>query len=375
MKRVLFLIFLWCATINTFFATPEYFNIKENYVPHWTAEDELLVKDRLQLMISPIELKFDAEVRENIKSYTTYGYKGTERIIGNTVLYFPIFEEVLQQYNLPDQLKYLTIVESKLNPHANSKAGAVGLWQLMPATARELGLNIGSYVDERRDPHKSTAAAAKHLKDMYNSFGDWQLAIAAYNSGAGNVRKAIRLSGSSKYAKLKSYLPRETQKYLSRFVAASYIAENFHFHNIQPRYPESNLSLFTEIKLYSSITFRKIASISGVNIKDIQKLNPAYLKGVVPSSRKGNYLILPNIGMTRFQNYLKYSDVKTNIPNLNTASSGGITLRKVTYTVKSGDTLSHLASIFNCDTSDIRSWNDLRSNRIFSNQELVLYVK
>ncbi|MGK0365392.1 MAG: membrane-bound lytic murein transglycosylase D [Saprospiraceae bacterium] len=378
-QQIVNLMFLLCAA-TSLFATTEIsvinsFTRLENTIPSWTAKDDALVKDRLQMMISPVELNFDSHAREYVQAHTTYGYKGTEKMLGNFTLYFPIFEQYLREYNLPQQLKYLPMIESKLNPHAISGAGAVGLWQFMPETGKELGLTIGTYTDERKDPNKSTEAAVRHLKRMHDNFGNWELAIAAYNCGAGNVRKAIRLSGSKEYRKLKKFLPRETQHYLPRFVAASYIAENFHFHGLRPRMPEQDLSMTSTVKLYSSITFRKIASLSGVALADVQKLNPAYNRGVIPATKKGHYLILPEIGMTRLQSHLKYSNIRTNNPELNTASSGGQVLQKVTYRVKSGDTLGALANTFNCDLSEILAWNDLSTSRINLRQELVFYMK
>ena len=158
--------FLLCA-VTSLFATIETtvinnFTRLENTTPRWTAKDDALVKDRLQMMISPVELNFDAHAKEYVQAYTTYGYKGTEKMLGSAELYFPIFEEYLREYNLPQQLKYLPMIESKLNPHATSGAGAVGLWQFMPATGRELGLTIGTYTDERKDPNKATEAAVRH---------------------------------------------------------------------------------------------------------------------------------------------------------------------------------------------------------------------
>ncbi len=362
-----------CATIET--STSNNFTRLESTTPHWTAKDDALVKDRLQMMISPVELNFDSHAKEYVQAYTTYGYKGTERMLGNSELYFPIFEEYLREYNLPQQLKYLPMIESKLNPHATSGAGAVGLWQFMPETGKELGLTIGTYTDERKDPNKATEAAVRHLKRMHDNFGSWELALAAYNCGAGNVRKAIRLSGSREYSKLKNYLPRETQQYLPRFVAASYIAENFHFHGLRPKLPEHGLSMTSTVKLYSSITFRKIASLSGVSLADVQKLNPAYNRGVIPATKKGHYLILPEIGMMRLQNHLKYSNIRTNNPELNTASSGGEILEKITYRVKSGDTLGSLANTFDCNLNQVYAWNDLSTSRIYLGQVLVFYMK
>ena len=378
-QQMMSLMFLLCA-VTSLFATIETskindFNRLENTIPRWTAKDDALVKDRLQMMISPVELNFDSHAKEYVQAYTTYGYKGTERMLGKSTLYFPIFEQYLREYNLPQQLKYLPMIESKLNPHATSGAGAVGLWQFMSGTAKELGLTIGTYTDERKDPNKSTEAAVRHLKRMHDNFGNWELAIAAYNCGAGNVRKAIRLSGSKEYKNLKKFLPRETQHYLPRFVAASYIAENFHFHGLRPKMPEQSLGMTSTVKLYSSITFRKIASLSGVPLTDVQKLNPAYNRGVIPATKKGHYLILPEIGMTRLQNHLKYSNIRTNNPELNTASGGGADLQKVSYRVKSGDTLGALAKTFNCKLNEVLAWNNLSTSRINLGQVLVFYMK
>ena len=378
-QQITFLLFLLCAFISTVSATEttihNAFATTAEEVPTWTEKDEALVKDRLQMMLSPVNLKFDKHTKEYIQAYTTYGYRGAEKMLGKTALYFPTFEEYLREYNLPQQLKYLPMVESGLNPHASSGAGAVGLWQFMPETAKEAGLTIGTYTDERKDLNKSTEAAVRHLKYMHETFGNWELAIAAYNCGAGTVRKAIRLSGSRKYSRVKNFLPRETQKYLPRFVAASYIAENYHLHGLRPDFPDYNLRMTSTVKLYSSMTFRKIAGLSGVDIQDIQLLNPAYNRGVIPASSRGHYLILPEIGMTRLENHLKYSNVKTNNPELNAASSGGQNLRKVTYTVKSGDTLSTLASAFKCDVKEVKTWNGISSNRIFAGQELMFFVR
>lgn len=383
-QQILFLLCLLCATTFSYAANNATDNLirtkhlsffSEAEMPRWSAKEEALVKDRLEMMISPVELKFDKIAKENIQAYTTYGYRGTEKMLGNSVLYFPMFEDYLRQYSLPQQLKYLPLVESQLNPHAVSNAGAVGLWQFMPETARELGLSIGTYSDERRDPNKATEAAVRHLKRMYDSFGSWELAITAYNCGAGNVRKAIRLSGSEKFSKLKKFLPRESQQYLPRFVAASYIAENFHLHGLRPDFPDYGLLMTSTVKLYSSIPFKKIAGLSGVSLEDIKKLNPAYLRGIIPASSKGNYLILPEIGMTRLQSHLKYSDIRTNIPSLNAESGGGTVLRKVTYTVKRGDTLGELAHTFQCSADEVRAWNNLRGDNIYQNQVLAFYVR
>ena len=234
-----------------------------------------------------------------------------------------------------------------------------------------------SYLDERHDPYKATEAAVIHLRDLYGQFGSWDLVLAAYNSGAGNVRKAIRHSGGKRdFWSIQPYLPSETREYIPRFIAASYIAENYHFHDLSPEHPKFSLRFTSTAKIYNSVTFSKLASISGADISDIRALNPMYSRGVIPASKKGNFFILPEVNMRRLQNHLKYSDLLTDLPTEERWEkiTPPAKLIKTTYQVEIGDTVERLATIFKCTPANIREWNGLNNNNLYYQQELMLFV-
>jgi membrane-bound lytic murein transglycosylase D len=307
----------------------------------------------------------------------TYGYKQSEKMLGRSVMYFPIFEHYLKQYNLPVELKYLPMIESALRPNAVSGAGATGLWQFMSPTATELGLRNDHLVDERRDPYKATEAAVKYLAGLYERFGDWELALSAYNCGPGNVWKAVKLGGTRNYWKIREFLPQETQDYLPRFIAASYLGEYYTLHHLVPSMPEYDLQFTKTIKVYSAVPVKKIAAAANISESVIYKLNPAYTKGVIPFNENGNYLVLPELGMIAFKDYLKSSNdpIQTDLalfaPEF---TPKGEDIVAVNITVKPGQTLVDLALAYECTASDIREWNGLTSNDTYYMQELRLFV-
>lgn len=331
-----------------------------------------LIKDRLANMEGIVTPKYTTEVEAYLRSYLTYGYRDSERLLGRSVLYFPIFEHYLQIYGLPDELKYLPLIESSLRPYAVSTAGAVGLWQFMSPTARQYGLRIDRNVDERRDPYKATEAAVKFLASLYERFGSWELALAAYNCGGGRVNKAIRYAGGSKnYWKVRQFLPRETRNYIPRFIAASYLA-NFHeLHDIFPQYPDFELQWTRTMKVYDYVTFREIVKVTGIKRTFLEALNPSYHRGFLPKNPKGNFLILPVVAMAQFKAHLeqklptKHSGFATQV--------GEFRPNQSQYVVLSGDTIEKLAKLYNCSVEDIKIWNGLKSSELFYRQELVLY--
>ena len=217
------------------------------------------------------------------------------------MLYFPIFEELNNEFNLPDELKFLMVIESSLKPNAASKVGARGLWQLMPATARAHGLQINDYVDERSDPYRSTHAALKHLTELHDEFNDWTLAIAAYNCGNGRMRSAIKKGNSKNFWKIKKYLPRQTQDYIEKFIAAAYTMEYYHFYDLRPNYPDYNQQ-YTQVMLtYDYGRLSEISKKENIDLELLQSLNPSYKLDIIPVSRDGNIIIVPYLAREQRQ--------------------------------------------------------------------------
>ncbi len=254
---------------------------------------EELIRFRLLLMSSPITAIYDKDVESYLRRYLTYGAKDTEKILGRSEVVFPIFEHYLATYGLPSQLKFLPIIESSLVPEAVSTKGAAGLWQFMPTTARHLGLTINQYIDERRDLYKSTETAVKYLQQLYNRFGNWELALAAYNCGSTRIRQAINQAGSTDFQKIKSFLPLQTQRYLARFLAASYTATYYNQHGLTPATTELSDMDLMALRLSEAINLNKFSKITGLDIAILKKLNPAFKGGYIPATEGGVFMILP----------------------------------------------------------------------------------
>jgi len=243
------------------------------------------------------EVRINKNVKKYISSYLIRGKSSTQRIIGNSTIYFPIFEEYLAAHNLPNELKYLSIVESHLNPNAISPSGAVGLWQFMAPTARKMGLVIDDYVDERKDIYRSTDAALKYLQELHTRYQDWGLAIAAYNCGLGRIDRELRNKNGKSFWDIRSSLPKETQHYLDRFIAINYAMKNYQFYNLRPRYPDYTLQMTQVQKIHTRFSFSKIAKLTGLSKSTIVQLNPSYRKEIIPPNHNGYYLVLPVIGV------------------------------------------------------------------------------
>ncbi len=256
--------------------------------------NEKLTFSRLQTALTQIELP---EEEHNTQKYVNWYFSKKKRdaeiILGKSPMYLPLIESYINEMGLPEELKYLPIVESALNPKAISSRGAVGLWQLMPRIARIYGLTIDANVDERRDPHKSTKAALQFLSDLYDEYGDWTLAMAAYNCGAPRMNKAIRFADSKNFWDVMPYLPKETQRYVPKILAAAYLVNYYPYHNIEPDYLDFEL-LYTEgHTVNQKINLRELAEAVDVPLKTIVKLNPSYRRTFIPANEKGNVLTLP----------------------------------------------------------------------------------
>lgn len=252
--------------------------------------------ERLERRSFLMEVTYNKDVKKFVKKYISKDRAGTELLLGRQTTFSPIFEKYIEEFQLPKELKNLPIIESALNPNAESQVGAKGLWQFMPSTGRMYGLTINDYVDERCDPVKSTIAGLSYLKDLYAKYGDWKLAIASYNCGPGRVDKAIKKAGKSSFEGIKKYLPKETRAYVAKFIATSYVMDNYFFHDLRPIYPEYTLQFVKVVKVYKRTTLKKIAKQTGMSLKIIQKLNPSYRKGIIPPCADGNFIIIPIFG-------------------------------------------------------------------------------
>lgn len=302
MKRLFILVFTLISLTSTAFSkqsTNNPFDMKyniESYGQDPGASPEV-VRARLEALPTEIEMRYTSEVHSYIDRYMKYGRKQITSLLVLSSYYMPIFEQALAEAGLPDELKYLPIIESNLNAKATSKAGAAGLWQFMPIAARGYDMKITSGLDERRDPYLSSERAAKLLKDLYNRFGDWSLAIAAYNCGPGTVQKALKRAGGDKskhtFWTISSYLPAETRKYVPLFIAMNYVMNYYTEHEV-PQVTIDQPFTTDTVRVSDRVTFKKIASTVDVTVEELRKLNPQYTSDVVPAttSRPCN-VILP----------------------------------------------------------------------------------
>lgn len=336
-----------------------------------------------------LSLSYNKVVKNYIKMYTEKRRNQVEVMLGLSAYYFPIFEETLDKYNMPLELKYLSIIESALNPVARSRVGASGLWQFMYATGKSLNLEISTFVDERCDPVKSTDAAARYLKQLFDTYDDWHLAIAAYNCGPGNVNRAIRRSGGKRnYWDIYYRLPRETRGYVPAFIAALYAMEYHKEHNLQLQIPEIPL-LTDTIIINQYLHFDQIAATLNIEKEQIRALNPMYRRDVIPAKANKPYPLV--LSQEKVMDFIDKDTIvfayerKKYFPN-NTLkspaeSSGGYFTpvdvkgkAKVIYTVKPGDNVGFISSWFKVRSSDLKYWNNINRNLIRAGQKLAIYV-
>ncbi len=340
-------------------------------------EQEEIIRERIPTAVSIVDPIYNPAVRSYLHTYIYRRPDHTANMLGWAAVYFPMFERALAEEGLPTDLKYLSIVESALNPVAISRSGAGGLWQFMKPTARECGLKISSYVDERMDPEKSTKAAVRYLKQLYTMFGDWELVMAAYNAGPGRVRAAVKRAGSSDYWKIARYLPEETRSYVPGFIAASYLM-NFHdAHNIIPVYPELAMGELTTVLIYEGMSLPELAKRSGLSMEAVKQLNPCFIRNYIPTSAAGYALIMPFASAELFN-----SGRSMKIPDIDIAGgveSATLTIDGKTYkitttskdhVVRSGDNLSTIAARNNCTVRELMTWNGLRDSHLSIGQRL-----
>ena len=366
---------LWYLHKKTFDHSEEEYNM-DSVVFTSNVPDEVYI-DRIKKMNSFITLPYNDIVRNYIILYSEKMPTKMSSILGLSKYYMPIFDEVFDRYNMPEELKAMAVIESALNPLAVSRAGAKGMWQFMYSTAKIYGLTINSFVDERLDPVKSAEAAARYLKDSYEIFGDWNLAIASYNCGAGNVNKAIRRSGGKRaFWDIWPYLPRETRGYVPAFVGALYAMTYYKEHGIRPDTVQMPEHIDT-FKVNKMLHFGQINELTGVPMDQIKNLNPQYKHQIIPGNEKEYILRLPykytNAYIEHEDSIHTYkADVFFNPVTIKKIKDGGDGER-IVYKVKSGDYLGKIAGKYRVSVAQIKRWNNLKSNDIRVGQKLIIY--
>lgn len=364
--------------LNTFFADIDT-TIGQQPVTLPLPSDSLIIARLAQLNeLTPIAVDSHRDAIAYAKLYAIKRRRLIGRMLGAAELYFPVFEEALSRHKMPMELKYLAIVESALNAKARSHMGASGLWQFMPATAKSKGLVVESYLDERSDLYKSTDAACRYLKQLYNIYNDWQLALAAYNSGPGNVNKAIRRSGGkTNFWLIKDKLPRETQGYVPAFIGCTYAMIYHKEHNIVPVQPKVRFFETDTLMVNGRVHFEVLSKYTGVTLDEILFLNPSYPMGVIPDMEQHLTMRLPvkKLGVFEANSDSIYAKSKLKSSLETIVAQSKISLNENTYTVRTGDYLGKIANKFGCRVSDLKRWNGLRSDRLRVGQWLTVYTK
>ncbi|MDE6396185.1 MAG: transglycosylase SLT domain-containing protein, partial [Muribaculaceae bacterium] len=348
---------------------------KADSKPTITATDQDYI-ERLSKIERVIELPYNDIVRNFIKMYVERKKGLVETMLGMSLYYMPIFENALGKYDLPFELKYLPVIESALNPNAVSRAGAAGLWQFMPGTAIDEGLEVNSLVDERRDPYRSSDAAAKYLKKLYNTFGNWSLAIAAYNCGPGNVTKAIKRAGggSKDFWEIYPFLPAETRDYIPAYIAACYAMENFGHHGISPALAREPITIDT-VHVTKRIHFQQISDVLDIPMEELRILNPQYRQDLIPGNVRPYPLALPHLQVYNFiaqqdtivnhdaEKYARRDVVQPS--NGQTVSKTDSATQNVTkyHKVKKGETLASIARKYGVTESSIQRANGMGSRK------------
>ena len=378
MLTKIFLVFLFNYSS---YQQPQSSSIPSNIKLKKAIIDKDSIKSRIEYINSktPFQIDYTPLLEETIINYLENRQSTYLELYSKSEYFFPIFENALQKYNVPLELKYLPVIESALNPRAKSRVGATGLWQFMFNTAKDLDLKVNSYVDERMDPIKSSEAAAKYLSELYARFNDWNLAIAAYNYGPGNIRRAIKASGYSNFWNLRGYLPKETANYVPSFIATLYLFEFAHKHEIKKMTNELALALTDSIPIKKMVSFSHISDKIDISIETLSFLNPSYIHSIIPNIKnKQYYLTLPHAYTDTFiekeaEIYnmadLDYNSREKPLPQLYELNS------RTVYRVVGGDFLGKIARNYGVRVSDIKKWNKLKDDKLRIGKRLIIFPK
>ena len=357
-------------------------NYQYEYIPDFTYEE---VAGRIEKM----ELEMDFELNDRVFSFIQYftvrNREYTKMVLARKEQYFPMYEETMKDHGMPLEIQHLSIIESGLDPKIKSRVGAMGLWQFMPGTGREYGMQVTPDIDDRMDPEKSTEAAAKYLKALYKMFGNWEVALAAYNCGPGNVRKAIRYSGGKNtFCGIYDHLPKETRSYVPQFQAMLYILNHLEEHNLhleEPSYPME----YEQLNFNKTFHLKTLASLTEVCLKDLEKLNPSIKQGRIPESHRSMSIRIPKSKAFFIKENLAWiSDSLSNAAPILVASTSQVetatkgsspqqTTSRIAYKVKSGDALGTISSRHGVTITQLMQWNNLSSNLIKEGQILFIY--
>lgn len=362
-------------------------SVLSRYKDDTTAYDnnDTMIFKRLSQIVTAVPMAYNDKVKRFIELYSVQRQRSSSVILGLAQYYYPWMREIFDKYNVPEELVYITIIESALNPTAVSRAGATGIWQFMYGTGKIYGLQVDTYVDDRRDPYKATDAAARHFRDLYNIFHDWGLAISAYNCGAGNVRKAIQRSGGkTDFWGVSPYLPKETQNYFPAFIGAYYMMTYHNLYGIEP----AHLSIPTDVDTVmvdKELHFGQISEVLDISMEEIKILNPQYKRDIIPAFNEKYPLRLRSNDILRFiaqkdtiQKH-RYADFFSpardlNKENLTTNANGDIvkTTPSKYHTVRKGETISSISRKYGVSVNQIRSLNRLHSNSLRVGQKLLI---
>lgn len=345
-------------------------------------DDPALIADRLACIQRTMPLIYNERIHSFITYFTVKDREYTRMMMRRKNLYFPLFEKYLAKYGLPEELKYLSIIESGLNPRATSRVRAVGLWQFMSATGKYYGLNNNWYIDDRMDPEKATDAACRYLRDLYGMFHDWELALAAYNTGPGNVKKAIRKSGYRRsFWDIYPNLPRETRSYVPQFVAITYAMNYLDEHNFFDE-GEEMLPKYDTVQIKKFLNFETLAGLTGACVEDLQRLNPSIQRNAIPETGKVYTLYIPrdakvNLEMNRLAILDSASKTGKKELEMLARNTEGTTYGRdrIAYRVRNGDVLGSIAIRHGVKVNDLKKWNNLRSNTIHVGQRLNIWLR
>jgi membrane-bound lytic murein transglycosylase D len=346
-------------------------NMPADMIPKYTDAE---IKEKMKLIPSLIPLNYNAQVKQFIDLFA-YKRRGLmTRCLANSQIYFPVFEEILDRKGLPIELKYLPIVESAFNPISISRAGATGLWQMMYGTGAQMGLDINSYIDERRDPVKATEAATDYLKMLYTMYGDWHLVLAAYNSGPGNVNKAIaRAGGVKNFWAIMNFLPAETRSYVPTYIAAVYVMTHYQDYKLVSAEPKRELYAVDTVLITAKVSLKHICSNLSIPEDELQFLNPSVKTGIIPNTKEGFPLNLPINYFALFE--ARKDDIMNDTSLFVREYEPMAAIPKtIWYKVKKNETIAKVASKYGVSVSNIKKWNKLKKAQVYSGQKIKLVI-